>query len=270
MKIKFLFLALLLVSCGKETELKLPSHENRQVLSAFFFDEMDFLRLFISNSVSSTGSKESEGISDADVGLFHNNDKVLSFISEGDGFYSSPKGVLTFQVGEEYEIRSKVQGMPNISAKATLPAVVSLDSLFYSADLAKLIFKDPVGDDYYGFFRVSFYVRDSLVASTDYPSVGPIRTGATVSDETFEGQLVSVVMPIVNSIEKIGEPDTKVVARMVHVEKIWHLYEEAIGINEPDSDDFFGSYSTENVLSNVIGGYGFFGLGNEERIEKNF
>ncbi len=282
-KIKNIFLLVYITvfaSCVKEVpEIKLPAFEHRQVLSAYFTDEMDSLRLYLAVSVPATGDEEESGIEGADVGLFYHNEKVLSFESEGNGFYHAYVDTFEFVEGEEYAIRSKVNGFPDIVAKAKLPRPVKLDSIDVESYndgtvRVKISFVDLIGQDYYGFFRAPFYFNDTLIdrGYPDFPRLGSSYVYKAVTDETFDGDRAVVsffVIPNVGGVN-IWKPNTKVVGAIVNIPKIWYEYEQALEYNVPEPDDIFLIYSTENMPTNVDGGYGLFGLGNEERIEKYY
>lgn len=279
MKTKFLFvmfLGFLLGSCGKETNIvKFPAFESRQVLSAYFTDEMDSMRLYIANSVPAVGEEESSVVANADVGLYYHDEKMLSFEPEGGGFYHVYRDTFRFVEGEEYEIRSRVDGLPDISAKAIFPMTIKLDSIDVKdynngGAWTKMFFKDPTEYNYYGYFKVRFYVNDSLIASADEARIGALAVWKTISDVSFDGDFVTVdILADVHGV-KIWKPNTKVKGEFVHINRLWYEYDEAIWGNVPDPEDLLLLHSTENLPTNVEGGYGLFGLGNKEHIEKLF
>ncbi len=270
-KIFVLSFVIIFTSCEKEVrEIKMPKVENKQVLAAFFTDEQDTLRLYLSSFVSATASTQSKGIETADVGLYLNDTLLVKFESEGEGFYAALSDSLLFLVGRKYEIRSKAAGFPDIFAKATFLPEVRPDSLRFRVlddrdGVVDLFYKDRQGDDYYGFFRAWFYEGDSLIS----------RDGASIdliSDVLFDNQMTSARIEVANVkyLVNIGQPDTKIVGTLVHIEKVWYDYEQALEINSPIVDDFLDFHSTDNVPSNVVGGYGIFGLGNVGILEKKF
>lgn len=272
-----LFIVLFLLSCGKEVEIK-TSSEPRQVLSAFFSDLTDTLNLYISNSASLSGN-ESKGISTAEVCLFENGVKVFDFESKGDGFYRIAKGAFVFKEGKEYEITSKVNGLPDIFAKAIFVPEVKLDSLVYEklSDRHSLIdmwFQDPDETNYYGFFMVQYFINSSISYTIeDQVSIqGVDYYDEIVSDALFNGQAIKSHLLVENfeQVDKLGTPGTKIKGIMMNTERIWYEYEQAAAYNVADPDDLFPVVSTTNLPTNVLGGYGIFALGNASIIEKFF
>ncbi len=272
---KFIFAIVLFsfISCEKEAkEIKLPEAESRQILSAYFTDELDTLILYLANSVSTTGSVQSHGITDADVGLFVDGQKVLNFTSSANGFYTAIKDSFEFIVGQEYEIRSTVDGMPDISAKTTFLPEIKPDSIRFYDEFVDLWFQDLPGDDYYGFFDARFYVRDTLIQRSSESFIGVNVVWPSISDALFDGQYVKARIKVSRThlLEEIGEPNTKITGTIIHIGKLWHEFESEKWYNTPDPTGIFDFYSTENLPSNVVGGYGIFGLGNAGTIIKNF
>ncbi len=283
MKIYYLLIAILLTtSCEKEaSEIKLPPQESKQILSAFFTDDLDTLLLFISNSVSTTGRIQSAGIKNADVGLYLDNERVLSFESLENGFYQVPKGGFEFVVGKEYELRSVVDGFPSISAKETFLPEVKPDSIvfikpssnsFDSQGFVRFSFQDLVGDDYYGFMRAAFFVDSMFVGAESFGMIGSESIYPTISDKFFDKQKVvgSIIVDGIGGIEEIGNSNTKIKVSIVHISKAWHTFENFIEYNDLDNIEFGSFIYTKNIPSNVNGGYGIFGLGNVGSRELNF
>ena len=272
-----LFIMLFLLSCGKEVNIKTTS-EPRQALFAFFTDLTDTLNLYLANSAPLMG-EESKGITTAEVSLFENGVKVFDFASKGDGFYQIAKDSFTFKEGSEYEITSKVTGLPDISAKAIFVPEVKLDSLAYEKltdrSLIDIWFQDPDEPNYYGFFMAQYFT-DTIIGHTRFPEVsiqGIYYYDEIVSDSLFNGESVKsriLAEDRMYGAVDIGAPGTKVKAIMLNTEQIWYKYEQAIEFNVAEPDEIFFIISTANLPTNVEGGYGIFGLGNASTIEKIF
>jgi len=279
----FVIISLLFSACAKEAkEIKVPKQESKQVLSAFFSDEMDTLWLFIARSEWAIGSQESKGVVDADVGLFEEGVKVLGFESAGNGFYKAVRGSFSFVVGKEYEIKSKAPGLEEISAKSILLSEIRPDTIMYSANSMvdeqaiklSITFKDSIGPDFYGFFVPRFYVGDSLLSEIFWDVKTPSQAlfdNTTISDIDFDGNVGVLTFDCRSNDVKLAHfpvGGNKISITIHHISELWYHYNHEIFFNEPDPEEFlFSVYAPEDVPGNVKGGYGFFGLANAGTIE---
>lgn len=274
----FLLLTFSMSSCNNEvSEFKIQPATPRQALFSFLSDEMDTLRAYISQSVP-IGSVESSGIENADLRLYEDDVLILNFESIGAGFYQSVKGEFEFKEGSDYYLKSTVPGLTDVSAKATLPSEIRFDTIEMVQIEGRLIdiyasFRDPVDiKNYYGTFTAKFY--SNTVPVLEHYCSFSIRKNeplSTLSDEGFDGKIIKVLLSCrfdqavdLNNITKFN-------LTLNHIGKGSYDFQNNTLLNSFDAEeDFFTLFIPESLPSNVVGGYGFFGVANTETLEFEF
>ncbi len=278
MKYSFIILALTIVICGCEGELKsdlgLGDYSPEVVITGAIAPGIQ-PRVRLTTSLPTLDGRDFPTISNAFVEVTA-GDQVFDLQYEGDGYYSSEELILP---GMEYELVANVPQYAPVNAVTNTPSLVrvhsfeKIDTLFLSdfgMPTARLSFviDDPTDEtNYYEF--ILYQIRDGAV------SMLPIRTGNPsvenagstdilgtrstdyiqkflMTDRFFDGQAFKLELDFL-----VFDDTLPLVAHVKSVSEDYYRYLETLyDASEGKGNPFIEPIS---VVGNVVGGQGIFG-----------
>lgn len=277
MKKAFYLLPLVaLMACEKEIDYEIPDPGKRAVLETRMLTG-DLLELYLSESVYSLSSEDPSSAGDFDAKL-HTNDPNSPFdfipILIDRGFESQWVYRLDYdlQPGDSYRIEVSKDGLPNASARETVPSAVDIEDLQYDPSTKEFSFtlKDSAATKDYYMISINVLDGDNIFYSTldldieFFDFQGFFGDGETdgrqygvqgfLSDQNFNGRQRNIKV----RVEDTGNPAVFIELRLHHVSESYYRHELTKAAYQ-SSDGFFSE--PVQIYSNVENGYGIMATG---------
>jgi hypothetical protein len=302
---RYYFLLILLIifsSCEKtENVIEYPRHNSKIAVNCFFAQD-EYLRIFLSKSLSPLDNKIISEIKKAEIKLFENGEQVVSQVyhsSDGDYIVAyKPKA------GKTYKLEVSTDNLEKVMAQDVLPAspVVAgqnfqiLDSSYYQYNngqridyggalkgRVKILLNDnPAEENYYqvkvGY--ISEYIGlDSIPQSIfnefyglnckDPSVLQNFSNSFLLSDKFFNGQNHEIIFTFSDD-NKWGyhyynlKPDSEIYVIITSLSKAGYLYVKTAGLYSENYGDPFAE--PVRVFNNIENGYGIFAGFSETKV----
>lgn len=255
------FLTLVLVfSCNKSLDLKLPN-DSPQLIVEFFLEDNKPLRCVLQESLAFTDTARFSLISGALVVLMHEgvSDTLLNRFYGDAKFgkiynYYNPK-IISLKPGVEYKLYIKDNIGREIYGSTYMISPVKMDSAiirYNKVGVASVgvLFNDPIGQR--NFYRLLAYKKQNIVPDSN---VWDIR----FDDFAFDGESFSF---FTGYAFNVGD---SLVGRLYHINQ--DLYDYFVSVSNARSANINPFIQPANIKSNIIGGIGVFStLSFDERV----
>ena len=296
---KYYFLFLLLIcslSCEKEANITINKVDAQLVIVSEFTPNEPF-SLEISRSSSIFSPSNEQALENADIQVCKGNNcqKLASDSNSGNLNLNKLKFTATRdiqpEVGVQYSLKVKIDGIQDVSAEAVTPEAVDLthvalgaiseiplegnpaDEKQYNAKIS-LQFDDPAGEDNY--YQITFYQEtirtngniqgesDTLVPIEDFFSIDSeiidIRNitdnGILLSDTYFDGLTRDLLFRPIFKYNPINEVPVNIRVELRSVSKAYFDYYSSVYKQVNQGSDPFSQ--PVEIISNIKNGLGVF------------
>ena len=241
----FATLSLLISSCIKKIDLNLKEDQKRTVINTRLLNGTNDFKVKLSKSGNYFGGNSITSITNASITLFDGTSSH-TLTNSGDGNYILPS--FTANSNQEYKLTVTENG--NIhEATATLPNVVSLDSISYyfqpsngfndSGYVISAEMNDPINEANY--YKIEFTVNGEIIS-------GQRGDFITLDDSFVNGN--HLVFPVTGELQKF---DT-IVMNLFSIDKTTYDYYNQLG-SAISGDGAAPSNPSNNFGKDVLGNF---------------
>lgn len=261
-------LCLLFVSCEKEIPFEIDDDGNKLVINSFIGPNMNEVHVQVSQSKSVISTESLQNLPNATVTLFKDGVSLGQLTSVGEG-----KFIITHtpEVGSTYRLQASANGLDDVVAETTIPAVPNIETLTnpeFSDEEFKfdIVINDiPNQDNFYQLLLI--VTQDEFGTNpfiTGFNSESPILPGnsdpfgesenyyfddAFFTDNAFNGGTASIDMEAY-----LGSIYFSV--QYLHCSEEYYLYKRTLDNYIENSGNPFSQ--PVQIFSNVEGGLGIF------------
>jgi hypothetical protein len=289
-----LITAIVIISCTKNVEVKIPYDGDKLVLNSLFTADSNlYAKLYVSKKVTASNNFVSPAT--AVLTLFENNINIGNFSVidiYGVKYYKSP---ITAKAGRSYKITAASPNYTTVEATDTVPfatqvqiqslGVITATNNNTSGFDRKLKFR--LKDDA---FNENFYMVKVFLADTNRTAAGPRYTfpnGTSygfqcevegfntdplntisnfgdnevfISDETFNGKDITLTL----NFAHYGGNFSHFALEVTSISKTTYRYLKSVKLQQNTTGDPLAEVSL--VYNNVINGYGIVGAANKKLV----
>lgn len=278
MKYRLLFLNICIlflhISCEDELQVPIPDEEPKLVINSLIGVD-SILRVHVSKSSSFQQENANLPLTNANVEISQNNQKLGQLIFESNGWYSLNSNVL--EANNSYQIVVSHSNLETAKSEMEVLEQVAIRNLSYQVKEENKLeftiqFKDtPLQKDYYMILLKTVvgttsyttdYYSDDIIFNGNLTenSIGiqqnMLRGSKSFSDENIDGENFSISIYTYNTLLDGSNTLPEYKLELYHITSDYFKYERSITtLNNHDDFPFFNKV---NLYSNVIGGYGIF------------